>query len=274
MTYNVSPRARQAATSPLTTSIQLPFVAPYLWTHNGRENLKDAEQGNGAPHFGGFAVTTEDFDIALAAWGAKGLPHNFNFYELHGSEGPYQAYMARIIAVVPLARRWRWDETAGRGHGQVLAYMGEKSGDGAIAPLGPVVITAKGHAEMRLRDAFMNWDQKTAPGRHAHASVDGQALPSSLFYALIGTYGPYHAIEVGKTQRSKITPMRLAEPKDYNAEFFRGRYVGDETSEKIADLVEWAQNWIDDWKKPADSQGLERREPANNLDAFDDEVPF
>lgn len=234
--------------NPLQTGdfVELPFYAPFVWVLNGKANLKNPTDKINVPYFGGFAVSKEDFELAVTEFGNPG---NFTFYPMTNQEGKdYEVYASRTVAVAPIVTRERWIE--GRGHVQILAYAGRRADDGQFAPWGPVVLTAKSYTAKNLRESLKAWESFTAKVRREFAP----GYPANLFYCFVGTFGERKQEMVGKGSQSPITPVQLYKGKDgqATAEMLQSNFVGVEVANLMKALKEQAREWVADWKKPVE----------------------
>lgn len=250
MFEQLDPTLTNDLANPLQTGdfVELPFLAPYLWVLNGKANLKNPQDKVNVPYYGGFAVSKDDFEFAVAEYGNPG---NFTFYNMVNQEDKeYEIYASRAVAVAPIVTRERWVE--GRGHVQILAYAGMRAEDGHFAPWGPVVLTAKSYTAKYLRDGLKEWESFTAKARREYAP----GYPSNLFYCFVGTFGERKQIMVGKTKESPITPISLFKGKDgqCTSEMLQANFVGLEVANLMKSLREQAKAWVEDWKKPAKTE--------------------
>lgn len=250
MFEQLDPTLTNELANPLQTGdfVELPFYAPYLWVLNGKANLKNPQDKFNVPFFGGFAVSRDDFELAVTEYGNPG---NFVFYTMVNQEGKeYEIYASRAVAVAPIVTRERWIE--GRGHVQVLAYAGMRGENGYFAPWGPVVLTAKSYTAKFLRDSLKEWESFTAKARREFAP----SYPANLFYCFVGTFGERKQIMVGKGSQSPITPINLYKGNNGQCtqEMLQANFVGMDVVHLMKSLKEQAKEWVEDWKKPAKTE--------------------
>ena len=262
--------------NPLQTGdfVELPFYAPYLWVLNGKANLKNPQDKINVPYFGGFAVSKDDFELAVTEYGNPG---NFTFYTMVNQEGKeYESYAVRALPIAPIVTRERWVE--GRGHVQILAVAAMRADDGHFAYWAPVVLTAKSYTAKFLRDSLKEWERFTAKARREFAP----GYPANLFYSPVGTFGSERKQQmVGKGSQSPITPIGLYKGKDGQCtqEMLQANFVGMDVVHLMKSLKEQAREWVDDWKKPAKTETVSVPEFVED-DGFTtrnaplDEMPF
>jgi hypothetical protein len=261
--YNKTPDPTQYG-----DTIQLPFTAPLISWRNGNVAYKPED---GALYYGGWECSADRLEIAYTQDGYQPLVAFGTARSITSREGHvYQAYVARSLAVLPIATRRMWvvDEhkpgDKGRGWDQILVYLAdrtEKDKKSVLIPWGPAVLSAKGLSAKNLQDAFKVFAKETAAARKEFA---GNAKPW-LFYHVLGTFANEPEIErVGpKGQQSPITPCRCGLPvaAKINEAFLTFRYPGDEILAICSDLRTQAQEWLSAWKsdrstKPSDPTGL------------------
>lgn len=251
MLPQLDPTLTNELSNPLQTGdfVELPFYAPYLWVLNGKANLKNPSDKINVPYYGGFAVSRDDFELAVTEYGNPG---NFTFYNMVNQEGKeYEVYASRAVAVAPIVIRERWVE--GRGHTQVLAFAGMRGEDGHFAPWGPVVLTAKSYTAKFLRDSLKEWESFTAKARREYAP----GYPANLFYCFVGTFGSERKqVMVGKGSQSPITPLALYKGKEgmCTSDMLQANFVGLEVVNSMKVYKEQAKAWVEDWKKPAKTE--------------------
>ena len=242
--------------------IELPFFAPVLWWNNGAPMHKG--QG-GVQYYGGWAMSAEDMDAA-----PQGILPGCKAETWTNRQGnEYSVYATRMIGFAPVAKRRRWivnDNGHGRSHVQILGMLATLPGkDQAYVPWGPVVLSGKGYAGTRIEDALKDFDSGIREARLQHAP----AVPPYFFFAFIGTHGKDPTVEqVGKTNKSPITPCKALLPATVSKEHLLAWFVGPALAPQMAEMAEQAQDWLDAWKE--DNGNSKKAQPDNSYQ--DDEL--
>jgi len=245
--------------------LQLPFVAPLVWWKNGEIALKATKEVTDARRFGGWGVSEEEIVNADID-----LPENWHLFEMNGTKGSYNAYLARFIYVAPIDRRFAWfQKPDGKWTTKlnILCYMAEMSKEEkTMFPWGPVVLTAKGFSGMNIDNAFKKFSADTAKLR------DGD--PVNYFYHALGTFTkePVFEMATGKGgASSSITPCQLFLPSSgLTAEEMDRYFVGDDIAAKMVEYRKDAKEWLADWNKKDKTIEEEQEEiaPLPDEDGF------
>lgn len=249
-----------------TSSVKLPFSAPTMWWMNGKAALKNTKEINNASRFGGWGITKEEVDD-MADW--PGAPEHWQLHDLTSNEGNnYSAYLTRTAWVAPIARRFRWYEN--KSQVNILCYLSVMTRERVLLPHGPVVLSAKSLTGVDLDKCFKDFTTRTAQLR-------GKTLPA-YFWHPIGTWDPEPVFVERKSKggngSSSVTPPKLYAPKDgYTIDTLKNWFVGIEVAQKMAELLDLSQEWIDSWKQHKNG---EKTEPQLIEEPPDDpfEMPY
>lgn len=242
--------AREALKGSMDTNqgVQLPFVAPMMWWKNGEVALKPTYEVKDARRFGGWGISEEEVVNASLE-----LPASFHKFEMSGTNGSYNAYLARWVYAAPICRRFVWfqkTDSAWTSKLNILVYMAGMDADKNTVPFGPVVITSKGFSGKYIDEAFKKFSMQSAALR------DGD--PINYFYHPIGTFEAEPVFEkiTGKGgSSSSITPCQLfVRDGGYSDEDMDNYFVGDEIVGEMVDLYKQAEEWMHDWDKKDNKQ--------------------
>jgi hypothetical protein len=262
MTIQFDPNVANKIKAGLQTgeAVELPFPVVYLWVINGLPSYKQQAASAPALYYGGWACKQEQ---ALEVAQASGLaiPDDWVESAIALKDGEYEGYTTRSIMVAPFGKRESWlldgrrhaqYVEGGRRHVQYLAYMAELR-DKTLIPWGPVVFSGKGYQARYLNDAIIAWEKATAQARMKLAP----GIPAAFFWMALGTFGKERqAVSVGKPgAQSPITPITTYIPADgISPEVLERRYIGSEIAAIMADKAEEATEWLNAWKKPAETE--------------------
>lgn len=231
--------------------VQLPVPALFLSWRNGDSKLDELGLDN-VKYTGGWELNDKNYEKVKDNLPA--LPLSFKPTTIKGTEGQYNAYLAKNIAVCPVGIRERslvkmegrdvpvkrWTKGS-RQHIQMLAYMAYRSEQG-FTPFGLVILSAKSNSAAYVKNTFSTFDAQT---KDIRASVK---VPYYRFYITIGTHGTPEFVTVGKNnQTHDITPCNLITPAGgWNMDELKARYIGREAISKIAEIQMAAAEWLND----------------------------
>ena len=243
----------------VSSMIELPFPAPYLWVINGDVKLKAS---GGAQYFGGFSTDAEKLIEAGLPYNQTEPPAGWTREEIIAANGKsIDSFMSRSVIVAPIDFRksWFWKTPGGiaqrsadyfqgaRQHVQALVYLSGKK-DGAFVPWGPAVLSAKGFQAKNLLHAFEVWNKATDGQRKKVAP----GVPAWFFYLAIGTFGPDRKTEmVGQgSQQSPITPISAYVPDVITPEQVEALFVGNDIAKEMMLTKKDAAEWLKAWGTP------------------------
>jgi hypothetical protein len=262
-------------------TVDLPFPVLYVWALNGQNSYKS--QG-GALYYGGWACKAEDLQ-SVTDQGGLWTPEGWKQVTIASRDGgEFEAFTARSVIIAPIGKRESWLMDGkrstdyiegGRRHLQVLAYLADAQGEPSartFVPWGPVVLTAKGYQARNLLDAFSRWDKSTAQIRWKVAP----GVPAWCFYMALGTFGrERQAINVGKPgAQSPITPITAYIHERFDEKLIGSLFVGPEIAEKMAELQDQAQEWLNAWKKVPLAEAVEEYQETPFPAEIEEEIPF
>lgn len=259
-------------------AIELPFPVLYTWVINGQTYEKD--RGN-AVFYGGFSSKTEQVDEALELMNRATPPSYFQAMEVRPKDdNPYMGYVTRHMSFVPIAFRQRWliagdksgyklhyDGNAGakRQHLQLLVYLADIK-DKVYVPFGPAEISAKGYQAKYMMDALNQWEKITKPMR-------GGKVPYNAFWVSIGTWGKERqSVEVGKAQKSSITPISLYLPDNFGETHMKKLFIGKDVAMEMAEYKDMAKEWLGAWAAAAGKSVADTGPEL--MEELPDEPPF
>jgi hypothetical protein len=256
---------------------RLPFTAPAFWVLNGSAQYKPLAAATPALYFGGFATSADELET-LGDIPAGLVKHD---YTPKDAQDSVAVYSARHLVIAPFGRRLSSiDKTSNvrypgyhKGaspHLQMLCYLAERNEKKELAPLFPVVITAKGFQVGKIIDAVRTWESKTAKARKEW----GQGLKANAFYMHIGTFGDKLIVEsVGGLKQSNITPIGVYVPENIDEKLIEYCFVGEGIIEEMATLREQAMPWLEAWKETKTEQVKPIAEDTA-VPEMDDDLPL
>ena len=147
-------------------------------------------------------------------------------------------FLTKALDIAPIETRFRWNAEAGRGKRQVYALVKAKVGE-KVQFVGPVIITTAGLASKELGDALKE-----------HRSKLGSLRLSQIVPLHLGV-GPATPTGYGSSKRTPIVWQCGTKEE----------YVGDETAQRIMELIPEAEAWRNQWKKQKQEKE-EAPEPA------------
>lgn len=268
--------------------VQLPFLAPYIWTLNGTAALKAL---GGAQYYGGWVVKQEDIEDC-ARDTHRTIPAEFILSEISTKDGgTFPGYTSRHVIVAPIGIRKAWVTSEGvryheyqpgtRQHVQALCYLATKEGEGQYHPWGPVILTTKGFQAKNLIDSFAAWNRHTASLRRKIAP----GVPAWCFYLAVGTFGAERkSVSVGKNAKSPITPISAYLKPGLTEADLENLFVGDTVATIMAELMDEAKEWLDAWKGDPSTNQFHQSQNGYGMpeddfiwpdtDRPEDEIPF
>jgi len=251
--------------------IELPFFAPFFYWTRGDPNA--ALTGSSAAHFGGWSSSAQGIDQNFDT-----VPPGLVKEQRSGTDGMYEVYSTRYLTVALIAQRKRWAyaneaDTRGRSHAQYLCLAAnfDKQRKEYVPWTFPVVLSLKGMVTVDFEKVVKTWEKETA--NHRKMWADGGH--ASFFWMTVGTFGQQRQDkQVGKTQKSYITPPQLYIPFGGNAEAweqeqFIDLYVGDTEVNSMIDVKRAADEWLRAWKEAAASRPEKQQSSSG-----DDDMPF
>lgn len=278
----------------------LPFAAPLLYVVNGNGRTDLLQSGGLTPAqaYGGWAIDAAEAQSVVTRTN-KPLPAYFQKGTASTKRsGLVEVWTARAVPVALVYARQSWLSTqpalrrsvkyfeGARRHVHALVILGERPNpkEAKISIWGPALLSAKGYQAKRLVDAFDEWSSATAAFRR-EVRPTGE-LPASLFWAVIGTFGPEFKQEtVGKgANTSPITPIGCHMLPDVNQASMGALFGGEELAKALVDHGRDAKQWKENWAEfdPDDAavgsygNGQQGGGSSNFQDRqpYDDEIPF
>lgn len=274
-------------------AVRLPFPNMFFYWRNGNPAMKDiaAQPGHATDYFGGWAINAEDYETVCDEFGVNAGLTRISTVNREGNS--FDIYTSRNLSVALIKTRERWitneDNKTQRSQFQALCYMAQYDTVKKLyVPFGPAVLSAKGWAAKRIKQAFKKWDSETAAARKEFTSskIYKSGIPAWYFYAAIGTIGKEIKTEsVGNKQKSNITPCDVYLPINKETgeripitkEFLHTCYVGSSTFAIMHDLASQSKEWLDAWAEPTKEQDARNLEPEPEPIGADsplDDFPF
>jgi len=235
--------------------IELPFPALYFWAINGNPALR---QVGGPQYFGGWGSKAEQIIEACERL-EKPLPPIFSPAEISTKDNKtYEAYIARILIVAPIAFRNRWVAKDGkqasadyvegyRRHVQVLTVLGQYNKEAkGVFYFAPTVLSAKGYQAGNLLTTLKEFE-KHIDGERRKAAPK---VPANCFYRKLGTFGENPNVKMVGPEKSQspITPICVELPEKTDVAKLAIFYVGKQTAAEMSHLLNEAQEWLGAWK--------------------------
>lgn len=233
--------------------VKLPFDAPVFWVLNGAAQYKPLAKQSPALYFGGFATGAEEYE-SLGVELASAIKHEFT---PNGAQSSIDVYSTRHLIIAPFAKRLSSVEKSSGArfpgyhkgaspHLQIAAYVAQRTETGTLAPVCPVIITAKGYQVGYILDALREFQTKTGAARRKFADN----LRAEMFYCALGTFGDKFTNKlVGTEKQSPITPMSVYLPETaIDEKFIDSFFVGEQVAETLTLLHDECAEWVNAWK--------------------------
>lgn len=244
------------------SGVDLGVTPLYLYPLKGQpQNPKNL--GDGAAHYGGFAVSGEDVQPYQDATGhdlSEFLDGPITLTNFSGND--YEIYAARNIYFATLAVRVGWfkqqqddGSVRNRSKTHALGLIGKETEDG-IVYVDWAVIRSSSYAGKYLKDAIDAFAKSTETARTALSvkhKLDS-VLPAGAFWNVLGSGTGEKRETVGlppSNPKTHITYTQAALPDEWDAEKIMARYIGAEAHVLLANEIpaDVLQEWVNEFSK-------------------------